>query len=475
MRLSVVHPEAPRRARPYEIAIVGHAFAAACAACSIAPARAEPPRYFARPVEGVVHLCQPANPASAAPVRGVAIAGDGSIACVADCGSTTGGARPFVVTPTGEILAHAYGTFTFATPAGFRPNGELLLIGDWCPPVSGACTTAVATSSALPSGSVGVLASSSATASIAHDVEDSGWAVGWGATSATGAWRVRPDGVFEPLAIAGGGGIDACDVSPTGTAVGSAYIAGSPQAVRWTPTGLASVLPSLKAGLPTQAFAVGLDGTAAGTSGGRAVWWYGSDSVAPLLPAGSQSEATAIAGHSAAGNPLGFAIFGTHAGRMRLFRAVGPSTWTDLGPFDASAQFLNFEVVAAPQPDLMFAHALTPLYQRVAFVWTLGDALRRLDRSIVNLDGAALGGLEVVDANSSGTILAQAPGASVPYTLFRLEPGDTDGDGRVNGADLALLLATWGPVPAGRRGAADFDGDGDVDAADLGFLLSRWG
>lgn len=436
---------------------------------------AAPPRFFARPVEGVTYLCNPVQPNSAASVQGVALANDGRVACVAQCGSTMGGARPFVVPPTGEVIPYAHGTFTFATPVGFRPNGELLLIGDWCPPLTGPCTTAVATSGPSLGGSVSVLASSALSASVAADVEETGWAVGFGATSPTGAWRVRPDGAFESLSVANGGGVDVHDVSSMGNAVGSAYIAGMLQAVRWNPSGVATVLPPLKAGLPTQAFAVGMDGTAAGTSGGRAVWWFGNGTVTPLLPAGSQSEATVIAGHSAAGNPLGFAIFGTHANATRVFRATGPSTWTDLGPFDASAQFLGFDIVAAPQVDLMLAHARTPLYQRVPFVWTLGDALRRLDRSIVNLDGTTLSNVEIVDVNSSGAILVNAGTTLAPYTLVRLDLGDTDGDGRVNGVDLALLLATWGTVPAGLRGAADFDGDGDIDAADLGILLSHWG
>lgn len=438
-------------------------------------ASAVPPRFFARPVEGVQYLCNPSDPSSSAAVHGVALANDGRVACVAQCGTTSGGARPFVVMPTGDVVPYAHGTFTFATPAGFRPDGELLLIGDWCPPVSGTCTTAVASSVPAALGNVAVLASSSVTTSVANDVEETGWAVGWGATSVSGAWRVRPDGGFESLEMSGAGGVDVWDVSPSGVAVGSAYVGGSLQALRWSPTSSASILPPLKAGLPTQALAVGLDGTAAGSSGGRAVWWFANGTVTPLLPAGSQSEATAIAGHSAAANPLGFAIFGTHAGGTRMFRAIGPSVWTDLGPFDASAQFNNFRVVSAPQPDLMLAHAQTTLYQLVPFVWTFGDSLRRLDRMIVNLDLAALSNIEVVDANASGTVLINTGTSLAPYTLTRLEAGDTDGDGRVNGADLARLLATWGAVPAGIRGAADFDGDGDVDAGDLGFLLSQWG
>ncbi len=48
--------------------------------------------------------------------------------------------------------------------------------------------------------------------------------------------------------------------------------------------------------------------------------------------------------------------------------------------------------------------------------------------------------------------------------------GDVDGDGFVNGNDLAILLAAWGtndPV-------ADIDGDGVVAGGDLGMLLAAW-
>lgn len=50
-------------------------------------------------------------------------------------------------------------------------------------------------------------------------------------------------------------------------------------------------------------------------------------------------------------------------------------------------------------------------------------------------------------------------------------PSDLNGDGVVNGADLASLLANWGPC-AGCP--ADFNGDGDVNGADLATLLANW-
>ncbi len=49
-------------------------------------------------------------------------------------------------------------------------------------------------------------------------------------------------------------------------------------------------------------------------------------------------------------------------------------------------------------------------------------------------------------------------------------PGDLNGDGRVDAADLALLLAAW----AATGGPADLDGNGVVEAGDLAVLLASW-
>jgi hypothetical protein len=56
-------------------------------------------------------------------------------------------------------------------------------------------------------------------------------------------------------------------------------------------------------------------------------------------------------------------------------------------------------------------------------------------------------------------------------------PGDFSGDGRVDGADLSLLLANWGatvpPVPSGWTGSQPTATG--VDADELSALLSNWG
>lgn len=56
--------------------------------------------------------------------------------------------------------------------------------------------------------------------------------------------------------------------------------------------------------------------------------------------------------------------------------------------------------------------------------------------------------------------------------------GDLNYDSAVDGADLAMLLAGWGPLAgdadAPVSSAADLNGDGVVDGADLAILLSAW-
>ncbi|MFZ9880052.1 MAG: GC-type dockerin domain-anchored protein, partial [Phycisphaerales bacterium] len=50
-------------------------------------------------------------------------------------------------------------------------------------------------------------------------------------------------------------------------------------------------------------------------------------------------------------------------------------------------------------------------------------------------------------------------------------PADLDGNGTVNGSDLAVLLGAWG----GASAVADLNADGVVNASDLAVLLGNWG
>ena len=49
--------------------------------------------------------------------------------------------------------------------------------------------------------------------------------------------------------------------------------------------------------------------------------------------------------------------------------------------------------------------------------------------------------------------------------------GDFDGDGKVSGRDLGLLLGAWGPA---QGSPYDLNNDGSVDGLDLGILLGNF-
>jgi hypothetical protein len=54
-------------------------------------------------------------------------------------------------------------------------------------------------------------------------------------------------------------------------------------------------------------------------------------------------------------------------------------------------------------------------------------------------------------------------------------PGDADGDGDTDQADLGILLTDWGCDDPGNGCAGDLNGDDKTDQADLGILLTDWG
>lgn len=81
---------------------------------------------------------------------------------------------------------------------------------------------------------------------------------------------------------------------------------------------------------------------------------------------------------------------------------------------------------------------------------------------------ADAGSYQCASLNSCGSQTS----ASATLTVGTTCPGDADRNGRIDGADIGLTLASWGPC-AGCP--ADSDGNGAVDGLDLANLLSGWG
>ena len=101
-------------------------------------------------------------------------------------------------------------------------------------------------------------------------------------------------------------------------------------------------------------------------------------------------------------------------------------------------------------------------------------------------------GLNGINRSAQSTILATGPeGFRVDWISLRddvsggygyamtaialgVAPGDFNNDDVVDGRDLGILLANWGPCPK-TNCIGDLNGDGVVDSADLGLLLAAWG
>ena len=77
----------------------------------------------------------------------------------------------------------------------------------------------------------------------------------------------------------------------------------------------------------------------------------------------------------------------------------------------------------------------------------------------------AVGGFSASTFLGDGALTVSQSGPQCPPPV----PGDLNGDGVVNGADLGILLTNWGGA-----GIGDINGDGVVDGADLGALLTAW-
>lgn len=146
-----------------------------------------------------------------------------------------------------------------------------------------------------------------------------------------------------------------------------------------------------------------------------------------------------------------------------------------LGDVDGNGavDFDDFLVLAA-----QFNKAIVPGVEMLDFI---GDCVVTEDDAIAFLD--VYGG-ELADCNTNGMpdLLEILLDPSLDTTgnweldaCTKNVPGDLNGDGLVDDADLAALLDAWGPCPRGVTCPADIDASGAVDGVDLAVLLGNWG
>ena len=117
------------------------------------------------------------------------------------------------------------------------------------------------------------------------------------------------------------------------------------------------------------------------------------------------------------------------------------------------------------------------------------SAFLTIDGCSVTNNGAALvqGGIGIADdpgttkmSLQSTTVCNNLPRPNVAGRWIDLGGntvcdcvGDLNVDGVVNGADLGLMLSSWGPC--GANCPYDLNADGQINGADLGLVLSAWG
>ena len=94
------------------------------------------------------------------------------------------------------------------------------------------------------------------------------------------------------------------------------------------------------------------------------------------------------------------------------------------------------------------------------------------------LNGATVNTVVSFGEDANGELYMVKHGGSTTGTIFKIVPasgevlcpitGDLNGDGKVDGADLGLVIAGWG-TPSG-----DLNCDRTTDGADLGILIANW-
>lgn len=116
------------------------------------------------------------------------------------------------------------------------------------------------------------------------------------------------------------------------------------------------------------------------------------------------------------------------------------------------------------------------------FVWTAETGMRSAAQFLTDHGASVPPGLSIVDlaaiSDDGSTIVGTAAVVGTfDYRAFRILiippcAADLNGDGQVDGADLAILLGDWGPA---KSSPADFNDDQQVNGADLAILLGEWG
>ncbi|MCA9291456.1 MAG: S8 family serine peptidase [Phycisphaerales bacterium] len=181
---------------------------------------------------------------------------------------------------------------------------------------------------------------------------------------------------------------------------------------------------------------------------------------------------------AAAGNNPGFGV---------SYPGVWPETITVAATNNQDAHWVNSGAgdavtVAAPGVNIYSLSGTTAYGYKTGtsmatpHVSGLACLLLSVDPSLTHDDIASVLMATADDVEGPGEDLLTGAGRvnalEAVLAVLPPTPGDLDGDGDVDPADLAALLSAWGACPGC---PADLDGDGTVGPADLAVLLGNWG
>jgi hypothetical protein len=140
--------------------------------------------------------------------------------------------------------------------------------------------------------------------------------------------------------------------------------------------------------------------------------------------------------------------------------------WLDTGPYDATPGVVPSDFTRPVDPSLAPEDLFGFAYVDILDAYDGSGGGCGIDLAPTGLASVRFVRISV-PADALGYVNIDAVADVAPDSIF----GDLTGDGLVDGADLGMLLASWG---ACESCSADLDGNGEVDGADLGALLAAW-
>ena len=119
---------------------------------------------------------------------------------------------------------------------------------------------------------------------------------------------------------------------------------------------------------------------------------------------------------------------------------------------------------------------LNQQYQHTPYVASLSGGFMPLQERVIGESPATLDLCSVIDMNDAGQVAVEFCSNSYgPCAILTpARPGDANGDGLVNGTDLALILGHWGQYPTDGVCGPDLDMNGVIDGVDLTLCLGDW-